>query len=85
MGGALAAALLLSVWDLHRKGMTQDADLLLRVITGFGVMFAVFLALFGDWIKTYFNRLHFEVEEPGQSESFLISMARAEFSVTICG
>lgn len=68
---AAAIAVLLAVLDLHRKGRAEEADFFLRVITGFGVLFAVVVALFGERIKTVFNKIHLEIEEPRQSDSFL--------------
>lgn len=68
----LAVFLLLiafAVW-LYNAGEKQYGEFLLHVITAFGVISAVAMAVYGERIKRWWNRIDLKIEEPGQSDNF---------------
>ena len=75
---AIPTALLISVIDLHRQGAAGEAEFVLKVITGFGVVVAVIVALSGDAINNFANRIHLRIENPEQTDNFFNQAAVPE-------
>jgi hypothetical protein len=61
---AFAAAVL-----LYNDGMKELAEFLLRVLTGFGVLVAVVVAIYGDRIRDAANRIRLQIENTQQTDS----------------
>ena len=58
-----------AVW-FYNSGEREYAGFLLQVITVFGVISAAAMAVYGDRIKRWWNRIDLRIEQAGQSDNF---------------
>jgi len=55
---------------LYSTGEKEYAEFTLHVITAFGVISAVAMAVYGERIKRWWNRIDLQIEKPEQSDNF---------------
>jgi len=69
VGALLLIMLGTSVW-LYRSDQKDDAEFFLKVFSAFGVLFAVLLALYGDAIKNFADRIDLRIELAESTNNF---------------
>jgi hypothetical protein len=65
-----AAAAFAAVLLLYNSGKKEEAEFLLRAMTGLGVLVAVVVAVYGDAIKNRANRIRLRIRDPEQTDNF---------------
>ena len=74
---ALLVAFILAIIGaiyLYSMGENGSAEFMLHVITALGVFSAVAVAVYGERIRRWWNRIDLRIEKPGQSDNFFNEM-----------
>ena len=69
IGALLLMTLGATVW-VYQSGQKDDADFYLKVFSAFGVLFVVLLALYGEAIKNFVDRIDLRIDLAERADNF---------------